>query len=119
MSQVSRALARIEKTCGARLIHRSTHALSLTPGGVTFLAHCQRIGETVDDLAGEFAEQACEGIDIALRTGSALPDTAVARSLGHLGRALYATPGYLADVGTPAHPNDLRLHRLVTNRAAP
>ena len=36
VSQVSRALARIEKTCGARLIHRSTHALALTPEGETF-----------------------------------------------------------------------------------
>ena len=29
VSQVSRALTRIEKTCGARLVHRSTHGLSL------------------------------------------------------------------------------------------
>jgi DNA-binding transcriptional LysR family regulator len=30
VSQISRALSRIEKACGARLIHRSTHGLSLT-----------------------------------------------------------------------------------------
>ena len=167
VSQVSRALARIEKSCGARLMHRSTHALALTAEGATFLAYCQRIGDAVDDLAGEFADQAREargvvrvaastviaqyqllpslaglrvrhplvqvelevsdrlvdlareGIDIAIRTGSALPDTVVARPLGHLGRALYATPGYLAEAGTPAHPDDLQRHRLVTNSAAP
>lgn len=167
VSQVSRALARIEKSCGARLMHRSTHALALTAEGATFLAYCQRIGETVDDLAGEFADQAREargvvrvaastviaqyqllpslaglrqrhpllrvelevgdrladlareGIDIAIRTGSELPDTVVARPLGHLGRALYAAPGYLAQAGVPAHPDDLAQHQLVTNSAAP
>ncbi len=167
VSQVSRALARIEKTCGVRLVHRSTHALALTAEGVTFLAYCQRIGETLDDLAGEFADQAREarglvrvaastviaqyqllpslaglqqrhprlqvalevsdrladlareGIDIAIRTGSDLPDTVVARPLGHLGRALYAAPAYLAGAGTPRHPDELQQHRLVTNSAVP
>jgi DNA-binding transcriptional LysR family regulator len=39
-SQVSRALGRIEAACGATLAHRSTHALTLTPEGDAFLAHC-------------------------------------------------------------------------------
>ena len=37
VSQVSRTLARLEKACGARLMHRSTHGLSLTEEGRTFL----------------------------------------------------------------------------------
>lgn len=60
VSQVSRALARIEKTCGARLIHRSTHALALTREGETFLDYCQRLTATFDELEGEFATQAGE-----------------------------------------------------------
>ena len=60
VSQVSRALSRIEKTCGARLIHRSTHALALTAEGETFLAYCQRITGTLEELEGEFATQARE-----------------------------------------------------------
>ena len=60
VSQVSRSLARIEKACGARLIHRSTHALTLTAEGRTFLAYCQRIGGTFEELEGEFATQAGE-----------------------------------------------------------
>ncbi|MEQ1684506.1 MAG: LysR family transcriptional regulator [Burkholderiaceae bacterium] len=60
VSQVSRALARIEKTCGARLIHRSTHALALTPEGQTFLGYCQRLTGTLEELQGEFATQAGE-----------------------------------------------------------
>ena len=58
VSQVSRGLARIEKACGARLIHRSTHALALTPEGETFLGYCRRLTGTLEALEGEFAAQA-------------------------------------------------------------
>ncbi len=166
VSQVSRSLARIEKTCGARLIHRSTHGLALTAEGEIFLAHCQGITSSFEELEGELsskageacglvrvavstvlaqhllpslstlsqrhprlrvdlqvsdqlADMARDGIDIAIRTSMALPDNLVARPLGHLGRALYATPAYLAQAGTPAHPDDLRRHRLITSSAAP
>jgi len=166
VSQVSRSLARIEKTCGARLIHRSTHGLALTPEGETFLSYCHRITGTLEELEGEFASQAREakglvrvaastvmaqylllpslaglyerhprvrvdldvsdrlvdmardGIDIAVRTLLNPPDTMVARKIGMLGRALYAAPEYLAAAGTPAHPDDLRGHRLIANSAA-
>ena len=39
VSQVTRSLARLEARCGMRLLHRSTHGLSLTDEGDTFLAH--------------------------------------------------------------------------------
>ncbi|WP_440108454.1 LysR family transcriptional regulator [Acidovorax sp. BL-A-41-H1] len=55
VSQVSRTLARIEKACGARLLHRSTHGLALTAEGQTFLDYCRRITGTLDELEGEFA----------------------------------------------------------------
>lgn len=58
VSRVSRSLARIEKTCGARLIHRSTHGLSLSAEGETFLGYCHRITGTLEELEGEFATQA-------------------------------------------------------------
>ena len=166
VSQVSRALTRIEKTCRARLIHRSTHGLSLSAEGETFLAYCRRITGAVDELQGEFAQHAGEvagrvrvaastvvaqylllpslsllkaqhpklcieldvgdhlsdmardGIDIAIRTSAQLPDTQVARALGHLGRALYAAPAYIARAGLPKLPSELHLHRLITNTAA-
>lgn len=57
VSQVSRTLARIEKACGARLLHRSTHGLAPTPEGLTFLDYCRRITGTLDELEGEFASQ--------------------------------------------------------------
>jgi DNA-binding transcriptional LysR family regulator len=149
VSQVSRALARIEKHSGVKLVHRSTHALALTPEGQTFLAYCHRITGTLDELEGEFSAKTREasglvrvaassviaqyrvlpslpglharhprvqvalevndrlvdivrdGIDIAIRTAATLPDSSlVARPIGTHGRALYATPGYLAAAGT-------------------
>ncbi len=165
VSQVSRTLARIEQSCGARLVHRSTHGLTLTAEGQTFLDYCRRITGVLDELEGEFAQQssqpsgwvrvasssvvaeyllipsfdslqqqhpqlrvelvvddrmadmARDGIDIAIRTGPPLTDTVVARPLGTLARALYATPGYLQAHGVPRQPGDLRQHRLITNSA--
>jgi DNA-binding transcriptional LysR family regulator len=167
VSQVSRALARIEKSCGARLVHRSTHALALTAEGETFLDYCHRLTDTIESLEGEFASQAREasglvrvaastviaqylllpslgslnerhprlrvevevsdrladmareGIDIAIRTSTALNDNLIARQIGELGRALYAAPSYVQRAGLPAQPDELRRHRLVTNTAAP
>jgi DNA-binding transcriptional LysR family regulator len=167
VSQVSRTLARLEKTSGARLIHRSTHGLALTAEGETFLDYCQRIAGTLEALEADFATQAREagglvrvaastviaqylllpslnglnarhprlrvelevsdrlvdmardGIDIAIRTATALADTTVARQIGALGRALYAAPAYAASAGLPAEPADLRQHRLIANTAAP
>ena len=60
VSQVSRALSRIEKTCGARLIHRSTHGLALTAEGESFLAHSRRIAATLESLEAEFATRSRE-----------------------------------------------------------
>ena len=165
VSQVSRALARIEQSCGARLVHRSTHGLTLTAEGQTFLDYCRRVTGALDELEGEFAQQssqpsgwvrvasspvvaeyllipsfdslqqqhsqlrvelvvddrmadmARDGIDIAIRTGPPLTDTVVARPMGTLARALYATPGYLQAHGVPQQPGDLRRHRLITNSA--
>jgi DNA-binding transcriptional LysR family regulator len=167
VSQVSRALSRIETTCGARLIHRSTHGLALTAEGETFLDYCRRIAGTLESLEAEFAtrsreasglvrvaastviaqylllpslaglnarhprlrvelevsdrlvDMARDGIDIAIRTASALAETMVARPIGTLGRALYAALAYAAQAGLPAHPNELAAHRLIANSAAP
>lgn len=57
VSQISRTLARIEKACGARLIHRSTHGLAPTAEGQTFLQYCRRLTGTLDELEGEFASK--------------------------------------------------------------
>lgn len=51
VSQVSRTLAKLEARCGVRLMHRSTHSLSLTDEGDTFAAHARRLMDTRDELA--------------------------------------------------------------------
>lgn len=56
VSQVSRALARIEARCGAQLVHRTTHGLRLTPEGLLFLESCRSVDATLDELEGEFAQ---------------------------------------------------------------
>lgn len=167
VSQVSRALVRIEQACGARLMLRSTHGLSLTPEGQTFLAYCLRITSTLDDLEGEFAAHSGEarglvrvsastvvaqyrivpslaglrerhprlmvslevsdrlvdmtrdGIDLAIRTVTHLPDTVVARQIGTLGRSLYASPAYARTRGLPRRPDELHSHARITNSAVP
>lgn len=163
VSQVTRALARLEARCGARLLHRSTHGLSLTDEGDTVLAHARRLvdveAELASALSGKLAgpsgwvrisvstitaqalvvpalpslyerhpqlhvelaaddrivDMAREGIDIAVRTGSVASDTLVARQIGQLSRRLYASPGYVAQHGLPAHPDELARHRLIGN----
>lgn len=167
VSQVSRALTRIEAQCGARLVHRSTQGLTLSAEGETFLATCRHIGAAVEELQGEFADRAAEpagrvrvaasslvaqhllvpalpslgeafpklrvelevsdrlidlardGIDIAIRTASVLPEHWVAQPVGRLDRALYATPEYVARRGLPVELEDLAGHDLVTSLAAP
>jgi DNA-binding transcriptional LysR family regulator len=167
VSQVSRALDRVEQACGARLLRRSTHGLSLTEEGQTFLAYSRRAVGALEELQGEFAERAGEpsgvvrvaastivaqyqlvpslaglaqrhprlaieldvgdrltdlarnGIDIAIRTVTNLPDTVVARQIGTLGRALYAAPAYAQAHGLPEQVAELASHRLVTNSTVP
>ena len=59
-SQVSRSLVRIEKMCGSRLIHRSTHGLALTVSGEAFLNYCHQISGIAEEMEGEFASQSGE-----------------------------------------------------------
>ena len=53
VSQVTRALARLEARCGVRLLHRSTHGLSLTDEGDLFQSAARRMLETAEVLHSE------------------------------------------------------------------
>ena len=59
VSQISRAIARMESAFGVRLLHRSTHGLSLTDEGDTFLSHARRMldiaAEMESELSGKLA----------------------------------------------------------------
>jgi DNA-binding transcriptional LysR family regulator len=167
VSQVSRALSRLEALHQARLLARSTHGLRLTEAGQSLLAHGARMLAAQADLAAELSagagllkgsvrvgvspamaqhiiapslgglalkhpqlavdlhtddrmsDMVREGLDMTIRTGSPSGDALVARVIGSHGRALYASPTYLAQHGTPAHPAELANHRLITNSAIP
>ncbi len=167
VSQVTRALVRLETACGARLLHRSTHGLSLTDEGDMVLAHGRRLldiaAEVHADLTGKISgpsgwvrlsvspilahaviapslnalyerhpglhvdiaaddrmvDMAREGVDVAIRTGSPHGQSLVARQIGTLTRALYASPAYLARLGVPRDIEDLRSHHLIANSSIP
>ncbi|WP_372658627.1 LysR family transcriptional regulator [Hydrogenophaga sp.] len=167
VSQVTRSLVRLEAACGVRLLHRSTHGLSLTDEGDTFLAYAARLLETTEELQTELSgkisgpsgwvrvsvspviaqlvvvpslnglyqrhpqlhvdlcaddrmvDMAREGIDIAIRTGTLLSETLVARQIGRSSRSLYASPAYLARCGAPRNADDLAAHHVIASSAYP
>lgn len=55
VSQVTRALARLEAACGARLLHRNTHGQSLTAEGDTVLTHGRRLLDAAAEMQGELS----------------------------------------------------------------
>jgi DNA-binding transcriptional LysR family regulator len=56
-SQVSRALLRIEKECGLRLAHRSTHGLSITDEGELFLEYAQAFVDRQQQLQDHMGQR--------------------------------------------------------------
>jgi len=56
-----------------------------------------------------------ENVDCVVRGGELTDQSLIARRIGDLELGVFAAPGYLARVGTPAHPRDLEdsLHRIV------
>jgi DNA-binding transcriptional LysR family regulator len=85
VSQVTRALARLEKTCGARLLHRNTHGLSLTDEGDDFLQHARRLLQTAGDLQGLFSARAgAPGGWVRLSVSAILAQAVIAPSLPSL-----------------------------------
>lgn len=60
VSQISRAISRVEALLSVRLLHRGTHGLSLTPEGQALLRHAQQLLANADDLAAEFDSRSSE-----------------------------------------------------------
>ncbi|MDR7377748.1 DNA-binding transcriptional LysR family regulator [Rhodoferax ferrireducens] len=48
-----------------------------------------------------------EGIDLGIRIGPLEDSSLVAQTIGHIRRVVVASPGYLQQIGLPAHPKDL------------
>lgn len=57
VSQISRALDRMELACGVTLARRSVRGLTLTPEGEDFLAFCGGVGAQRDELLAGLAQR--------------------------------------------------------------
>jgi len=56
-THMSRAIARLEDRLGARLLHRTTRAVVLSPTGRTFLDHCVRLVRERDEAVALVRDQ--------------------------------------------------------------
>lgn len=68
----------------------------------------------IDDKASDFT---LEGVDLAVRVGSVVDESLVARQIGSFRRGLFAAPVYLERRGTPLAPADLDAHVFVTHQS--
>jgi DNA-binding transcriptional LysR family regulator len=86
-SQVSRSLVRIEKICGSRLAHRSTHGLTLTVAGESFLNYCHQISGIAEEMEGEFASQSggVSGL-VRVAASSVIAENLLLPTLNELGK---------------------------------
>jgi DNA-binding transcriptional LysR family regulator len=62
-------------------------------------------------LTGQRLDLLSENIDLAIRAGDLKDSSLIAKKIGSVYFAPFATPKYLKANGTPAHPRDLRQHR--------
>ncbi|UYY58431.1 LysR family transcriptional regulator [Sphingomonas sp. S2-65] len=65
-------------------------------------------------LSDALVDVAAQGVDVALRFGELRDNGLVARRLADNPRSLYASPGYLAEHGSPTTLDDLRRHACLT-----
>jgi DNA-binding transcriptional LysR family regulator len=160
-SVASQRLAKLERSLGMRLLHRTTRQVSLTEDGAEFLPHAHNILAAVDEayLASAHGQNAPKrvlklaapgsfarivllpmiakflaqhpnlkidlvlsdaiqdlteiGVDVAIRIAVLKDSTQVARRIGSDHRILCAAPAYLAQHGTPQHPDELAAHQCI------
>lgn len=86
------------------------HLLPLIPR-FTALHPQVQIDVTLTDQVIDLLDERAE---LAIRVGPLRPSQLVAKKLGDSRMALVASPGYLAQRGTPRHPDDLAQHDLIT-----
>ena len=124
---VSRAVADLEKTLGMRVLERTTRRIALTDAGRLVYPHARRVGEESDAARGAIAKLVTpEGRPLRVVAdptfGRVLLSPLVPRFLEAFAQRLLgappallcATPAYLQQRGTPAKPDDLRQHDLLT-----
>ena len=68
------------------------------------------------DFSDRMVDVIEEGFDAVIRTGKPEDSRLMARHLGHYQLVLVASPGYLAQYGTPQHPQDLSDHACLRHK---
>ena len=82
---------------------------TLAPALVQFMKRYPEV--TIElSLSDRMVDLVDEGIDAAVRVGPLSDSTMMARSLSPYRAVVCASPGYLAERGTPQHPRDLANH---------
>ncbi|HWU67158.1 MAG TPA: LysR family transcriptional regulator [Methylophilus sp.] len=64
-------------------------------------------------LTQSYVDLVAEGVDVAIRTGELRDSSLIAKSLGTIQWALFASPAYLQEAGSIATPTDLAQHQCV------
>lgn len=64
-------------------------------------------------LTQSYVDLVAEGVDVAIRTGELRDSSLIAKSLGTIQWALFASPNYLQEAGQIATPTDLAQHQCV------
>jgi len=86
----------------------------LAPALADFLARYPEV-EVDMTLNDRFVDIVDEGFDVAVRIGTLVDSSYVARKLAPIRRVICASPEYLHARGTPASPDDLRAHECLSN----
>ncbi len=81
VSQISRAITRLEAQHKIRLLHRSTHGLSLTDEGQTMLDYGKRISTSMQDLADDIAPSGVLRGTLRVAVSAAMAHYVIAPSL--------------------------------------
>ncbi|MDP4299388.1 LysR family transcriptional regulator [Leptothrix discophora] len=85
VSQVSRAVDRLEAVCGVALLRRSTHGLSLTDEGDAFLAQSRRMLDIQSELQADLSGRlGAPGGWVRVSVSAVLAQTLIAPSLPSL-----------------------------------
>lgn len=65
------------------------------------------------DISQRYVNLVEEGLDLAIRMGTLVDSTLMARRLGSMAYATVAAPAYLERAGVPATPGELKNHRCI------
>lgn len=91
-------------------------ALHVTPLLTRFLSQYPAV-EIRAILVDRVVSMLDEGVDVAVRIGTLPDSTLTAIPVGSVRRMVCASPAYLAEHGTPQHPDDLRQHSTISTSA--